>query len=89
MDDRGATGPIDEGGRPVASLSAAGLLVLFILGFVGMLAFGRNLLAVQVAPNVSAYLVVLVGLTLAIWLLSLAYVTRIGVLERRRNGGAA
>ena len=89
MDDCGVVGPVNQGGRPIASLVAAGFLVLLIIGFVGLLAFGRGLLAVQIAPNVSTYLVVLVGLTLVIWLLSLAYVTRIGALERRRDGGAA
>ena len=35
------------------SLAAAGLLVLLIIGFVGLLAFGRDLLGAQIVPDVS------------------------------------
>ncbi len=79
--------PSNQGGRNAVSLTAAGLLVLMIFVFVGLLAFARPLLADQVASNVSVYLVVLIGMTVAVWLLSWAYVSRIGAIERR-DGGA-
>ena len=79
--------PGSPGSRTAASLVAACVLVSLIFGFAGLLSFARDSLAAQVAPNVSVYLVVMVGLTLAVWLLSWAYVTRAGAAERRRHGG--
>ena len=89
MEHRDAAGPADRDGHRVASLVSAGLLLLVLFAFAGLLAFGRPLLAVQVAGNVSVYLLVMVCVTVAVWLLSLAYVTRVGATRRRRDEGAA
>ncbi len=60
-----------------------------IFAFVGLLSFGRGLLAVQVMPGVSVYVAVMVALTLAVWALSWAYMRRVGWLERRIAGPGA
>ena len=88
MGQCGGERPSDAAGRPAASLIATGLLLLMIVCFVGLLAFGRPFLARQIVSNVSVYLVVLVGVTVAVWVLSWAYVLRIGAVDRRQSGRA-
>ena len=72
-----------------ASLWAALILVALIFGFVGLLSFGRGLLAVQVGPGVSVYVCVMVALTLGVWVLSWAYMRRVAWLDRRDEGWRA
>ncbi len=69
-----------------ASLQSACLLLALVFGFVGLLSFGRRLLAVQIVPGLSVYVGVMIALTLAIWTLSWIYMRRLRLLEQDRVG---
>ncbi len=69
-----------------ASVWSALILLAFVFGFVGLLSFGRRLLAVQIVPGLSIYVSVMIVLTLAIWTLSWVYMRRLRRLEQGGRG---
>ncbi len=82
--------PLAGAPGPAADISAsfwsASILLAFVFGFVGLLSFARQLLAVQIVSGLSIYVSVMVGLTLAIWTLSWIYMRRLRRLEQDGRG---
>lgn len=86
MNDR-AGSPADPPPQNVrTSMLFTGLLMALLLGFLGLLGYGRSFLAHTVLPNVTVYLALMIGLTVGIWLLTWAYLM---ISDRSRRPGGA
>ena len=56
----------------------AACLVLLLGLFLGLLGYGRAWLAQPLGPDMSVYLLLMIGLTVGIWVLTLVYVLLTG-----------
>ena len=64
--------------RSRAPLGFAACLVLLLACFLGLLGYGRAWLAQPLRPEMSVYLLLMIGLTIGIWVLTLLYVLLTG-----------
>jgi uncharacterized membrane protein (DUF485 family) len=70
--DDNAAGP--SGRRSAIPVSFALFLILAILVFTGLLGYARGWLAMPLGPRSTVYLVLMVGMTVGVWLLTCAYI---------------
>lgn len=62
-------------------MTASSVLGLLLAAFLALLYGARGWLGRQAAPGLSVYVLVLAGLTVALWLITWAYVSRLRALE--------